>query len=292
MINRVRERPAGWVIIDRRAVDDNRLSWAARGLLAYLLARPDDWQVRPTHLAGQSGSLYQVRQLLRELEAAGYAELSRRRRPDGTFGGSQWIIREGGFASDQAEDSAARTSADHRDPEIPTSGHPPTSGTRRLSADSLLPNKETLPNQNNTPSRDAEARDLDPPEEETNADADGAQGSLQVLLTERGIDPETAAQLTADIPPAALRRHIKRYDEAKLDGRVRSVGWLVEALRRNPSAPPDARPLLEPGAAVGYLERRGFSLNATRTLDHYFERVSTDDGVRLRPRREVFAHVD
>ena len=40
--NRRRSR---FVSIDQKAVDDERLSWAARGLLHYLLARPDDWKV-------------------------------------------------------------------------------------------------------------------------------------------------------------------------------------------------------------------------------------------------------
>ncbi len=34
-----------FVIIDQHAVEDSRLSWAARGLLGYLLSRPDDWKV-------------------------------------------------------------------------------------------------------------------------------------------------------------------------------------------------------------------------------------------------------
>ena len=34
-----------YVIVDQAAVADTRLSWAARGLLAYLLPRPDDWKV-------------------------------------------------------------------------------------------------------------------------------------------------------------------------------------------------------------------------------------------------------
>jgi hypothetical protein len=34
-----------FVILDQRAVEDSRLSWVARGLLAYLLSRPDDWRV-------------------------------------------------------------------------------------------------------------------------------------------------------------------------------------------------------------------------------------------------------
>jgi integrase len=34
-----------FVIIDQRAIEDTRLSWEARGLLGYLLSRPDDWKV-------------------------------------------------------------------------------------------------------------------------------------------------------------------------------------------------------------------------------------------------------
>ena len=36
------QRRHRFVIVDQRAVEDSRLSWAARGLLAYLLSRPDD----------------------------------------------------------------------------------------------------------------------------------------------------------------------------------------------------------------------------------------------------------
>ena len=43
-INRARRRYR-FLIIGQRAVEDARLSWAARGLLGYLLSRPDDWKV-------------------------------------------------------------------------------------------------------------------------------------------------------------------------------------------------------------------------------------------------------
>ena len=33
-----------------RIIDDTRLSWAARGMLAYLLSRPAHWEVRVTDL--------------------------------------------------------------------------------------------------------------------------------------------------------------------------------------------------------------------------------------------------
>lgn len=39
-----------FVVLEQRTVEDGRLSWAARGLLTYLLSRPDEWQVRVTDL--------------------------------------------------------------------------------------------------------------------------------------------------------------------------------------------------------------------------------------------------
>jgi hypothetical protein len=280
MIERVPERPEGWVIIDRRALDDARLSWAARGLLAYLLARPDDWRVSPEHLARQSGSLYQVRQLLQELHQAGYAELARRRRPDGTFGGSHWIIREGGFDVDRPASEENRDSGS------------PESGAHRVSEHRTLPNKEFQPNpETSATRRGGENRNPGSSADAMSAAADRRDGSVKALLFDRGIDPAVASDLMDEAAPEAIRRHVDRYDEARLDGRVHSVGWLVEAIRRSPAPSATAPPLLTPREAVSYVERRGFSLNAQRTLDHYFEHVATDDGVRLRPRSEVFDYV-
>ena len=40
-----------YVIIEQSVVEDSRLSWAARGILGYLLSRPDNWQIRVTDLS-------------------------------------------------------------------------------------------------------------------------------------------------------------------------------------------------------------------------------------------------
>ncbi len=94
-ILRAPTRPHGFAVIDRRTLADERLSWAARGLLAYLLSLPDDWQVRPGHLAGRAPcSDYRLRQALAELQACGYARVQRRRRRDGKLAGSTWLIAE------------------------------------------------------------------------------------------------------------------------------------------------------------------------------------------------------
>lgn len=59
--------------INNQPIRNTCLSWAARGLLTYLLSMPDDWTANVDHLAtqGPSGRDH-IYTLLRELEAAGY----------------------------------------------------------------------------------------------------------------------------------------------------------------------------------------------------------------------------
>lgn len=84
-----------YLIIDQRIVDDTRLSWAARGMLAYLLSRPDNWQVRVKDLQrrghlGRDGTY----NLINELRSAGYVEFRRGRDTRGRIRGGCYIVRE------------------------------------------------------------------------------------------------------------------------------------------------------------------------------------------------------
>lgn len=64
---------ANYVVIDNRPIEDDRLSWKARGLLTYLLSKPDGWKVMVAQLvsAGPDGR-QAVESGLSELKAAGY----------------------------------------------------------------------------------------------------------------------------------------------------------------------------------------------------------------------------
>lgn len=64
-----------YVVINKKAIEDIRLTWGARGLLCYLLSKPDNWQINVKHLITQSdqGSNY-VYARLKELQALGYAK--------------------------------------------------------------------------------------------------------------------------------------------------------------------------------------------------------------------------
>lgn len=84
-----------FVIIDQRAIEDTRLSWAARGLLGYLLSRPDDWKVLVNDLRkrgdlGRDG----IYRLLRELRDAGYLRFVRKRDRQGRIRGGTYIVQE------------------------------------------------------------------------------------------------------------------------------------------------------------------------------------------------------
>jgi hypothetical protein len=65
---------------------DSRLSWEARGLMGYLLSKPDNWQVRVYDLVrnGPAGA-HKIGRVLRELERAGYLTRERISRRDGRF---------------------------------------------------------------------------------------------------------------------------------------------------------------------------------------------------------------
>jgi hypothetical protein len=72
--------------VDNALFSDERLSWEARGLMGYLLSKPDDWRVRTYDIVarGPAGT-DKIRRMLFELMEAGY--LSRRRiaLPNGRF---------------------------------------------------------------------------------------------------------------------------------------------------------------------------------------------------------------
>jgi hypothetical protein len=84
-----------FVVMDQRAVEDDRLSWAARGLLCYLLSRPDDWKVLVNDLR-KRGNLGRdgIYRLLRELRTVGYARFQRQRDKHGRIRGGIYFIRE------------------------------------------------------------------------------------------------------------------------------------------------------------------------------------------------------
>lgn len=94
MITRAPNRER-WVTVDNRAVEDARLSLRAKGLLLYLLSRPDHWHVMPKQLATTTtDGVISIRSCLKELARHGYATLTTVATEKGKFGGTAWTIHE------------------------------------------------------------------------------------------------------------------------------------------------------------------------------------------------------
>lgn len=94
-IIKVNKKRNPYAQIDRSCLEDDRLSWKATGILAYLLSKPNQWTVRIKDIEkhGKDGEKA-IRAGLKELINAGYAELKTIQNTDGKLAGKTYIIHE------------------------------------------------------------------------------------------------------------------------------------------------------------------------------------------------------
>ena len=90
-------RRVHFVIIDRDVVRDTRLSWKARGLLAYLLSQDDNWEISLRQLvkASPGDKETSLRSAFKELVKTGYAKLVFTRNTENSRAtGKRYVIDE------------------------------------------------------------------------------------------------------------------------------------------------------------------------------------------------------
>ena len=94
-------RPEGnFYVLSKAISEDKRLSWAARGLLVYLLGKPDHWKVSPAAIINETAESAKhsrrdaVYGLLDELQATGYMVREQRRDAGGVLGPVSYLVRE------------------------------------------------------------------------------------------------------------------------------------------------------------------------------------------------------
>ncbi|PPA90104.1 helix-turn-helix domain-containing protein [Brevibacillus laterosporus] len=94
-IVRVIKRESPFVQIDKIPINDERLSWKAKGLLVYLISKPDDWTIIISDLVNKAkdgrDSVYAG---LKELEQTGYLSRVRERDSNGKFLPMEYRIYE------------------------------------------------------------------------------------------------------------------------------------------------------------------------------------------------------
>lgn len=99
-IRRAPRPETNFYLLDKRISEDKRLSWGARGMLIFLLGKPDHWEVSVANLINETtGSTKKsgrdaVYGMLKELESAGYLSRDKARSKGGEFGGVDYIVHE------------------------------------------------------------------------------------------------------------------------------------------------------------------------------------------------------
>lgn len=111
--------------LDKRISEDAHLSWAARGLLIYLLGKPDNWRVSVGNLRKQTTEARirtgrdGVYALLRELEAVGYLCAKQKRSADGKgFGEIDYLVSESVLPAQADTRNADTPHADAAEPTL------------------------------------------------------------------------------------------------------------------------------------------------------------------------------
>lgn len=113
--NKYRER---FTVLANDALEDERLSYEACGMLAYLASKPDNWQIRATHLARVKNiGREKTQRILRELRQAGYLTSHYPTDENGRFQGEELILNE---IPDDGNPGCRET----RTPENPDAGKP------------------------------------------------------------------------------------------------------------------------------------------------------------------------
>ncbi|WP_131784008.1 replication protein [Legionella gresilensis] len=131
---RIHKKNQNFVILDKTCLQDNHLSWGAKGLHAYLMSLPDDWRVRVSDLQTRAtNGRDSVRSLLMELGQAGYISKSAcRNTTSGKFEGLEYVVYEVPQPKNDVETPepentflAINLSPENPAPGNPTSANPP-----------------------------------------------------------------------------------------------------------------------------------------------------------------------
>ncbi|PIJ99200.1 DnaD domain protein [Lysinibacillus sphaericus] len=124
-----------FVVLDKGFLNNDQLSWKAKGLLAYMLSLPDDWDFCLTDLAtrskcGRDGTASIVNELIRE----GYLQKVQERAKDGKFSKVEFVVFE-------VSNRAAQPSTGYPSTAAPQT-EKPTQLNNKLLNNQLLNNKD------------------------------------------------------------------------------------------------------------------------------------------------------
>lgn len=138
MITRAPRPISNFYFLDKKISEDDRLSWAARGLLIFLLGKPDSWEISIGHLEQQTRKSTKktgkdgIYSLLSELEGVGYVTREQQRDRAGKFRELNYVV---------SETTQKQTDEPHRD--FPDTADPYPGNPPQVSIDGVQKMKKT-----------------------------------------------------------------------------------------------------------------------------------------------------
>lgn len=148
-VRTIKNKDNPYTTINNIGLNDETLTYAARGLLAWILSKPDNWHIEvDTLIKGNPKGREHVYSILRELTNAGYSHLRKYQNEKG-----QWITERLMFETpelnpyfDDDEDSETPT-VDSPTASEPTTGNPYFGGLGRIlnTDNKVLKEKEPSP---------------------------------------------------------------------------------------------------------------------------------------------------
>lgn len=177
-----------FTVLSNEFLKDTRLSWKAKGIIAYVAMLPDDWVLNMRDLVNRStdgrDSLYSG---IKELETYGYCAKTMRRNPDGTIAGYAYEICDKSVFKPFTENPVMDTPQ----PENP---------------DTVKPDTDKPDTENPTLIKTNDNKDLDKPNTNQSNPANGVVGDLF---------PEQKEELEKDKKRTSIFRNSEVYKLVK-----------------------------------------------------------------------------
>ena len=92
-VEKNKDRP--YVMLNKQFLNDERLTWKAKGILAYLLSLPDDWKIYEEEVGEHSrDGIDSLRTAIKELISSGYISRETLRNEKGQMQGYSYCVYE------------------------------------------------------------------------------------------------------------------------------------------------------------------------------------------------------
>jgi DNA-binding Lrp family transcriptional regulator len=111
-VNKDKNNP--YVMLNKGLLNDERLSWKAKGILSYLLSLPDDWQIYELEVQKHSvDGIDSLKTGIKELIKNGYIKREQIRNDKGHFIGYEYQVYEVSTESGKSNDGESNNGESH-----------------------------------------------------------------------------------------------------------------------------------------------------------------------------------